>query len=497
MANVAPRQHSSAEPASRAGVTSTLPPRAFSDRPREAPAHPVAGILWIVFAIILATGVAGGIVRGLRNRPDWDNLHLETTYVWEHGQTCPGTGMFGYLPATTFALWPFMVWPPQPWGLIAYVCANVLAAVGSLWIVYRWWLRGRARVPAGSFVIPALLISANLQHVIQANQLTLWTLFLCVAGLALVANRHRFAGGAVLALAGLIKSMPFLLIGYLLLRREWRALVGALAAVVAFDVVPSIAFFGWHGAIAEHRAWLHRADWHSSTVQIENPLLIGLPRHRSNFSYASVLTHWLRAMPDVHELVVLSGDPPADLVEQTRASLGPGDCLVMTPRPPRDKPWGIERVPREDAPRFCLANLSAQTVWWIWASTLAFAMAALVYATWRTGRHSGGVDWAPAAAMWMLAMFWLSPMTRHYYLALAFPALAVVWQATTDGFRRCGRRWDADTRLGVIAMLAWLVGVACLGWDAGRWYGIHLAVLAILAAATTRAWRQTLKSASP
>jgi len=83
-------------------------------------------------------------------------------------------------------------------------------------------------------------------------------------------------------------------------------------------------------------------------------------------------------------------------------------------------------------------------------------------------------------------------MTRHYYLALAWPAIAVVWQATAARFHQLNGRWDADTTLGVIAMLAWLVGVACLGWDAGRWYGIHLAIVAILVAATARAWRRRL-----
>ncbi len=99
-----------------------------------------------------------------------------------------------------------------------------------------------------------------------------------------------------------------------------------------------------------------------------------------------------------------------------------------------------------------------------------------------------------AGAMWMLAMLWFSPLTRHYYLALALPALAVVWRAMVTEYHRNGERPNGDTKLGLVALLAWGVGIACLGWNAGRWYGLHLGVLLILAIATGRAWQKAIRT---
>ena len=44
-------------------------------------------------------------------------------------------------------------------------------------------------------------------------------------------------------------------------------------------------------------------------------------------------------------------------------------------------------------------------------------------------------------------------------------------------------------------LIAWIIGVACLGWNDARWYGIHLAAIAALSAATAWAWRTLSKQA--
>jgi hypothetical protein len=469
-------------------------------------------IAWIVVAAAIVVGVVGGLHRALNDEPDWRDLAAEVRYVWQHEHTAPGTAMFGYLPTATFVLWPFMAWTPLPIGAGLYLLSNVLAAVGSIWIVRRWWLPDR---PAGaSFVWPVLLICVNFAHAIQANQLTLWTLFLCVAGLALVERRHGLSGGLLLGLAMLIKTMPAVLGVYLLLRRRWFALLGVIAAIVLFDALPSVAFFGWRGAIDEHQAWLRRAGWHSNLRQIEEPLLWA-HRHGSNASYAAVLTRWLRGVPDAQRQVILYGQPPAEVVEQTRAALAPGEILTFDPMPPREGQWEAKRVDVAWVPRFHVAELSAETVRWIWGGTLAAGLAALAWATWKRSRRavatSGRTDgyygeqagiqaapkteqpiqtqnWAPIAALWILTMFWPSPMARHYYLAWAFPALAVVWCTLERELPARGFRWRAGMRLAGAALVAWVAGVACIGWLLARWYGVHLAALALLMAATAWAW---------
>ncbi len=519
-------------------------------------------IAWTVFAIILATGVAGGVRRGLRHAPDWDDFQREATYVWEQHRTAPSTAMFGYLPTTTFLLWPFTTWLPQPLGMILYVVSNALALIATIWIVHRWWMVPHAanastvlagpRIPSRStnteiagpripslpsdaadshlpgplsvshplhwLIWPLLLVCANFQHALQSNQLSLWTLLLCVAGLTLVerdssdvrireASRRRWrqwAGGLILGLVMLIKVMPALLAGYLLLRRRWRALTGIVLALVLFDAVPSAAFFGPSGAIAEHQAWLRRADWHSNRRLIADPLL-RVHRHGTNASFSAVLARWLRPLPDARRQVILYGDPPPEVIEEYRAELAPDEVLTLDPMPPEHGAWAEKRVLLDWVPRFHIAELSAATVWWTWATALALGGLALAWFTWRSVR--GGTDWRPVAALWLLAMFWPSPMMRHYYLAWAFPAITVVWQAVakrirpsdsgrTTRPRTTGRRWTAGSCLAVIALAAWAVGVFGLGWSLGRWYGLHLLVLALLTAATAWAWRAAAPSAS-
>ena len=449
-------------------------------------------VAWIIVAIAFVVGAVTGLRRALKDKPDWHDLRAESRYVWQHGHTAPGTAMFGYLPTTTFALWPFTVWTPPPIGAVLFVLSNVLAGVAGIWIVRRWWL---AESPPGNwFVWAVVLVSANFAHAIQANQITMWTLLLCVAGLALVERRRGLLGGGLLGLAVLIKTLPIAFALYFVLRRRWRALAGMVIAMVLFDAVPSIAFFGWTGAIAEHRAWLRRAEWHSNRRLIEEPLL-RVHRHGTNSSYAAVLTRWLRDVPNAQRQVILYGDPPPEVVQETRAALAADQILTLDPMPPREGAWSEKRIDIAWVPRFHVAELSAEDVWWIWVGTLAVGLAALVWMTWKTGRGDTNEQWVPLAALWLLALFWPSPMARHYYLAWAFPAVVVVWRMLAQQLRTGRSRWNVGTLLAAAALVAWGVGVACLGWPLVRWYGIHLAAIAVLMAATAWAWKNALGTA--
>jgi len=444
---------------------------------------------WVFVALALSVGAFSGMRRALRDRPDWQQLRSEVRYVWEHGHTAPGTAMFGYLPTTTFALWPFMAWPPLPIGAALYVLSNILAGLASIWVLRRWWLGTDADA---TFVWPVALVCVNFAHAIQANQVTMWTLLACVAGLALVERRRELSGGLLLGLAALIKTMPAMFIGYLLLRRRWRALLGFVAAVVLFNIIPSVAYFGWRGAFDEHRAWLQRAGWHGNRHQIEDPLL-RVHRHRSNASYSAVLARWLRRMPTVDRQVVLNGTPPPEVVDAARAGLAPGEALSLDPMPPRAGNWAQHTVDISWVPRFAVADLPVRVIYWLWAGTLAAGLVGLLWMTWRT--RAGGPEWTALAAVWMLAMFWPSPMARHYYLSWAFPAVCVVWFALRHDLATRGH-WTRGQLLAGAALLAWIISTACLGWYPARWYGIHLAAIAMLIAGAVWAWRAARRQSS-
>jgi hypothetical protein len=444
---------------------------------------------WLVIVLVLASGAIVGVRHGLSGRPNWGSLQRESHFVWEQGHSSPDTALFGYLPTAVFALWPFTTWTPQPVGLLLYVAVNLLAAAGSAWMLALWWLPSESR--AGSIVWPLLLVVANVQHVIQANQLTLWVLFLCVAGLTLIGTKRPLLGGVFLGLAALLKSMPFIFLGYLALRRKWWALAGFGIAIVAADLVPCLLFFGVKGTVDEHLAWFNRVEWHSNRRLIEDPLL-RVNRHGSNASYSAVLTRWLRDPSTAQRQIILRGDPPLEIVAERRAALAPDEWLTLDPMIGSEQKWSEQVVDLRPLgiPRMHLAELSATAVWWIWASSLTCLLAALAILTWRCPEQA----WAPLGSLWLLAMLWPSPMMRHYYLALAFPAVVIVWRTLIRVRTAESGRWTCGARLAVAALAGWLIGVACLGWGLPRWYGIHLAAIALLAAATVwsvrAAWRE-------
>jgi hypothetical protein len=254
-----------------------------------------------------------------------------------------------------------------------------------------------------------------------------------------------------------------------------------LIALVLFDVVPSALWFGPRAAIKEHQAWLQRAQWHSSLKQIEQPLWWA-HRHRSNFSYASVLTRWLREAPASDYQVIIRGDAPPGVIADVSASLQQDEMLVLEPMPPRDgEPWTVKRVDVSWAPRLSVAALSAGAVKAIWLTTVIAGLLALTWFTWRLPRGSNA--WPAVVAVWILATFWISPMARHYYLAWALPALGVVSHALALVWPGMDR-WRRGVAIGIGALGCWWTGVFLLGEPVSRWYGVHLAALAALLVAT-------------
>ncbi len=448
----------------------------------------IRNIAWTVIALTVGSGVVGGLRRGLHDEPDWRSFYRESRHVWEYHEIPPATGMFGYLPTTFFALWPFTVWSPAEFGLITFVTLNLAAALAVLVILRRYWFAGDEGPDARLFVWPLFLGVAHFQHPLQANQFTIWVLVLCVGGLTLLMHRREWSGGLVLGLAGCLKLTPFIFLIYALCRRRWRAVGGMVLAIIVFDLVPSVAFFGWDGAIREHRNWLRRVEWYSARRLIEDPNLRVL-RHGNNCSYALVLARWLRSPTEADQQVVLRGDPPDGVIDATRSSLAPNEFLTLDPMPPAEGDWAVQRHDLSDrarVPRFHVADLSANAVWLIWAGTLIVGLAAACLATVRCRRSLPGTDgWRAEAALWMLLMLWPTPMLRDYYLGLTFPAFVVFWRTLL-------LRWDLLSPYGRVfaagAIAVVYLSVPALASHSANWYGVHLATTAALTAATAWAW---------
>lgn len=435
-------------------------------------------VLWAVVAAISLAAAVSGWVRGLHERPDWRDFRNESTYVWQHGCSAPGTAMFGYLPAMAVLLWPLTAWTPNELGITAFVLSNAVCAAGAALALQRLW--ATSAHPPIALPLAFLLCCPYLALALQSNQFTLWTLALIVAGIGLVERNRSIVGGAALGAAVVIKTIPILLAGYLLIRRRWTALLALFATVIILEGGACLLAYGPSGAVREHLEWVRRVAWHSNWVQIQDPML-RVHRHGSNQSFSSVLARWLRGRPRGNVQVIVKGQAPAAIVEEVRRTLAPDELLSIDPMPPRDQPWEILRKEISHVPTWHAASWVPSTVYGIWATILAVAFAGLIILTCRTSARVPG-DWQPIAALWMLGLFWPSPMMRDYYLVWALPA---VWALLAGN-----RRDESHPQLGPSGLMpvlacgiVWFTSAIALAMDWAMWYGVHLFLLALLAGA--------------
>lgn len=449
---------------------------------------------WALVLFGLVSGVVGGLRRGLHDEPDWRAFVKETTFVWQHHEIPPWTGMFGYLPAANFLLWPMTVWLPRQLGLITFVAMNGAATIATVWILYRYWFNPPAPGEHASrqasnrlalFGWALFVLGAHFQNVLQGNQLTILLLFLCVAGFALIERSKPWLGGFLIGVAACLKVTPAILFLFLLLKRRWAAAVAMALAFITVDIVPSVVFFGPAQAIQEHKAWLDRVDWYANERFIEDPWLRVMHHgHEHNSSLAVVLTRWLREQPGDGKHIVVRGHPPMEELERIRSTMQPGDHLSIDPMPDPERSWSVnyhEPLTRASLPRSSIASWSPRQVWLLWLLIECLVMGTTVWVTLRSNRNSDvPSQWQCLCALWLLVSLWPSPMLRDYYLPLALPAAVVVWR-TILNYRLAKRR----TLVGLAAasMLICFVSVLCLASRAAEWYGIHFAAIAGLTAA--------------
>ena len=135
---------------------------------------------------------------------------------------------------------PMLDYPTARWAWLGFSALCLVVGVALVWRTSGLRLRGGMLVAVLPFVtlLPAAISSLGTGTI--SPQLLL---AIAVAYAALLSRRPEAAGGA-LALAAHVKSFPALLGGYLLLRREWRALAAAIVSGIALLAL-SIAVVGW------------------------------------------------------------------------------------------------------------------------------------------------------------------------------------------------------------------------------------------------------------
>jgi hypothetical protein len=145
----------------------------------------------------------------------------------------------GYLPfAASAGIWYFL-----SVAALAYAVHAFAAAVRpDLPAGSRWWWYART--------VPVYACLGGIGHTLGRGQVNTLVVALAAAGFAAAVRDRRFAGGAWLASAAVLKIIPTLFVLFPLARRDGRGLLGAAAAVVVLIGVVPAAVWGVEGAVA-------------------------------------------------------------------------------------------------------------------------------------------------------------------------------------------------------------------------------------------------------
>jgi hypothetical protein len=177
-----------------------------------------------------------------------------------HG-TEPPTQLLLLEPFTYFSLgYGFWVW----------IALSALALAASLGLLLGP-RSGLSYQAAWILVALAILYSPIYNHFIT-SQNKLFTLLILVVMMRCMEDGYDGIAGLLLALAGLTRMFPFVLVGYLLIRRRWRVILYTAAGTLLFGAI-TIAFIGAanslsfiHSIATSARYW--DSDYNTSPVTL-------------------------------------------------------------------------------------------------------------------------------------------------------------------------------------------------------------------------------------
>lgn len=438
------------------------------------------------FAVGLAVAAAVAMLRGLQGRPDWKHWEEETQALLGSGDIADHTAMYGYLPGFFVVLAPFAGIPPRWAAVPVFVASNLAALAVAIAAVRDRWMGGVAASQSWWWRLlfaVLVLMPVSLFEPLGANQLSLWILALCAAGLGLVRSGRGFAGGLLLGTACLIKPMPGMLVLFCAWKRHWSAVAGAALAGAVLDPGLCTVYFGFlspdeqpgdrtplvHGAmrtVEEHREYLVRTARHSWRWFLEEPLY-----YRRNQSVPAVLGRLLRAMPPAENYVLVAGPLPEEQLRERLAETPGSDHVFRAPVPPHGvgmPTWTVTVLPIARYPHWNVADLPVDAVRGLYLVFLAGVVGLLLWSCRGAGRAiPDDRTWYAQASLWLVSMFWLTPYLTALYYVWLFPALAVLVERIVR---------DADLsrrRRGVLiaAVAVWTAAQPLRFWLPGEFYG--------------------------
>lgn len=134
---------------------------------------------------------------------------------------------------------------PLPLAKLIWSLLGLAAVTRTFRLIGDWLLGGLSRVEIlGVVFFSSLFLLQSVRDNINAMQVTLLLVWLCVEGLALIGKGRWVLGAALIAFGIDMKMIPLVLLPYLIWRARWKAAVAVVVWVGVLHVLPA-PVLGW------------------------------------------------------------------------------------------------------------------------------------------------------------------------------------------------------------------------------------------------------------
>ncbi len=239
-------------------------------------------------------------------------------------------------PALLLCLEPLTLFPPAA-AFWIWISLNLVAlAVAIYLLVRRPGLDASTGWLLGALILAFYPVGWNFFWA-QSQALTMALLVIAMRALE---DEHEATAGLIIAIAGLLRAFPFLLLGYFALRRNWRALKFAIAGAIGGALV-AVAILGF----AQCFSFLNGAKYVADRDRMIFPFVISVAPFVSRMFWAlfgessSLAANWFRQTAIVAvDVLILTMTIRATLVGVGRRddnsriySLWIGTSLLVSP----------------------------------------------------------------------------------------------------------------------------------------------------------------------
>lgn len=236
---------------------------------------------WILFIAGILSLIFFGII-GLGRDPHYiNNFDMDYLYVagkcWSEGKSPYDTAVFLDVSRQvhSFPLVSPFAYPPQI-GLLSY-----FLSLWPLWIARIWMtfinvssafalayfcvqlIKKDLRDPANAFILAGIIIGNPFAtHVVWMGQTSLISAACVIGGWFLTYNSKYILGGILLGISTIKPQLVILPLLWIMLDRQWRALIVACLTLVILSLVPMIvegpvhAFIHWYETLKEYQSFL-------------------------------------------------------------------------------------------------------------------------------------------------------------------------------------------------------------------------------------------------